>query len=44
MSAPTSDGEVVLEAFTTLMGHEGETSSKIKLDAETGQVTRAAAD
>ena len=32
-------GEVVLEASTTLMGQEGEASTKIKLDAGTGQVT-----
>jgi acyl dehydratase len=37
-------GEVVLEAFTTLMGQEGEASAKIKFDAVTGQVTRAAVD
>ncbi len=36
------NGEVVMEAFTTLMGQEGEQSSKIKFDADTGQVTRAA--
>ena len=37
-------GEVVLEASTTLMGQEGEASAKIKFDAVTGQVTRAAVD
>jgi len=37
-------GEMVLEAFTTLMGQQGEASAKIKFDAVTGQVTRAAAD
>ena len=49
-SAPTSsitrnvctdeDGEVVLEAFTTLMGHEGDNSISVKWDPETGQVVR----
>jgi hypothetical protein len=37
-------GEMVLEAFTTLMGQQGESSAKIKFDAATGQVTRAAVD
>ena len=37
-------GDVVLEASTTLMGQEGEASAKIKFDAVTGQVTRAAVD
>jgi acyl dehydratase len=37
-------GEVVLEAFTTLMGQQGEHSAKIKFDAATGQITRAAED
>ncbi|WP_099025279.1 (3R)-hydroxyacyl-ACP dehydratase subunit HadC [Mycolicibacterium palauense] len=36
------DGEVVLEAFTTMMGQQGEQSAKIKFDRETGQVTRVA--
>jgi acyl dehydratase len=36
------DGEMVLEAFTTLMGQQGEHSAKIKFDTVTGQVTRAA--
>jgi hypothetical protein len=35
-------GEVVLEAFTTMMGQQGEESAKIKFDRETGQVTRVA--
>jgi len=35
-------GELVLEAFTTLMGQQGEESAKIKFDVETGQVTRVA--
>lgn len=35
-------GEVVLEAFTTLMGQQGDESAKVKFDVETGQVTRVA--
>lgn len=35
-------GEVVLEAFTTLMGHEGDNSISAKWDPETGQVVRTA--
>ncbi len=37
------DGEVVLEAFTTMMGHEGDNSVSVKWDPETGQVMRKAA-
>ena len=37
-------GELVLEAFTTLMGHEGDNSISVKCDPETGQVVRTAAD
>lgn len=37
------DGTVVMEAFTTLMGHEGENSISAKWDPETGQVIRTAA-
>ncbi len=33
-------GEVVMEAFTTLMGHEGENSISAGWDPETGQVLR----
>ena len=36
-------GEVVLEAFTTLMGHEGDNSIAVRWDPETGQVVRKAA-
>lgn len=36
------DGEVVMEAFTTLMGHEGDNSISAKWDPETGQVVRTA--
>jgi acyl dehydratase len=36
------DGEVVMEAFTTLMGHEGDNSISAKWDPETGQVIRTA--
>jgi acyl dehydratase len=39
----TTDGEVVMEAFTTLMGHEGDNSVNMKWDPETGQVVRTAA-
>jgi len=39
----TADGEIVLEAFTTLMGHEGDNSISVKWDPETGQVVRTAA-
>jgi len=35
--------EIVLEAFTTLMGHEGDNSIEMKWDAESGQVMRTAA-
>jgi acyl dehydratase len=33
-------GELLLEAFTTLMGHEGDNSIQLKWDKETGQVVR----
>ncbi|OBI81893.1 (3R)-hydroxyacyl-ACP dehydratase subunit HadC [Mycobacterium sp. E740] len=33
-------GEVVMEAFTTLMGHEGDNSISAGWDPKTGQVTR----
>jgi acyl dehydratase len=36
------NGEMVLEAFTTLMGHEGDDSISVKWDAESGQVMRKA--
>ena len=36
------DGTVVMEAFTTLMGHEGDNSISAKWDPETGQVIRTA--
>ncbi|MEB3021435.1 (3R)-hydroxyacyl-ACP dehydratase subunit HadC [[Mycobacterium] crassicus] len=36
------DGEVVLEAFTTMMGHDGDDSVSLKWDAESGQVVRTA--
>jgi acyl dehydratase len=35
-------GEVVLEAYTTMMGHEGDDSINLKWDTETGQVVRTA--
>jgi acyl dehydratase len=36
------DGEVVLEAYTTLMGHEGDNSISVKWDPASGQVVRTA--
>lgn len=35
-------GEVVIESYTTLMGHEGDNSIQLKWDKETGQVVRTA--
>ncbi len=35
-------GEVVLEAYTTVMGHEGSDSVQLKWDMESGQVVRTA--
>ncbi|MGB8408185.1 MAG: (3R)-hydroxyacyl-ACP dehydratase subunit HadC [Mycobacterium sp.] len=37
------DGDVIMEAFTTLMGHEGDNSVSVHYDRETGQVLRSAA-
>ena len=37
-----ADGEVVMESYTTLMGHEGDNSISVKWDPETGQVMRKA--
>ena len=37
-----NDGELVLEAYTTMMGHEGDDSINLKWDAESGQVVRTA--
>ncbi len=37
-------GELLLEAFTTMMGQQGENSTQIKFDVATGQVTRVAVD
>ncbi len=36
------DGELVLEAYTTVMGHEGDSSIQLKWDLESGQVVRTA--
>ncbi len=36
------DGEVVLESYTTLMGHEGDNSIQLRWDAESGQIVRTA--
>jgi hypothetical protein len=38
----SDDGEVLIEAFTTLMGQEGPHLAQLKFDPATGQVTRAA--
>lgn len=35
-------GEVLLSAYTTLMGHEGDDSIQLRWDKETGQVVRTA--
>jgi acyl dehydratase len=35
-------GELVLEAYTTLMGQQGEESARLKWDKESGQVVRTA--
>ena len=35
-------GEVVIEAYTTVMGHEGDDSINLKWDMESGQVVRTA--
>ena len=35
-------GDMVLEAFTTLMGHEGDNSISVKWDPETGEIVRKA--
>lgn len=35
-------GQVVLEGYTTLMGHQGDNSIQLKWDKETGQVMRTA--
>jgi acyl dehydratase len=36
------DGEPILVAYTTLMGHEGDNSIQLRWDKETGQVVRTA--
>jgi acyl dehydratase len=36
------NGELLLEAYTTLMGHEGDSSIQLKWDKESGQVVRTA--
>jgi acyl dehydratase len=35
-------GEVVMESYTTVMGHEGDDSINLKWDMESGQVVRTA--
>ncbi|MGW0161223.1 (3R)-hydroxyacyl-ACP dehydratase subunit HadC [Mycobacterium sp. NPDC003323] len=37
------NGDVVMEAYTTLMGHEGDNSVSVRYDRESGQVLRTAA-
>jgi acyl dehydratase len=37
-----NDGELMLEAYTTLMGQQGDGSAKLKWDKESGQVIRTA--
>jgi acyl dehydratase len=37
-----NDGELVLESYTTVMGHEGDNSIQLKWDMESGQVVRTA--
>jgi acyl dehydratase len=36
------NGDLYLEAFTTLMGHEGDDSISLKYDLESGQIVRTA--
>ena len=36
------NGELVLESYTTVMGHEGDNSVNLKWDMESGQVVRTA--
>jgi acyl-CoA thioesterase FadM len=36
------DGTIVMEAFTVMMGHEGDNSISVRWDPETGQVVRTA--
>ncbi|MDD4865899.1 MAG: (3R)-hydroxyacyl-ACP dehydratase subunit HadC [Mycobacterium sp.] len=36
------DGELVMEAYTTLMGHQGDDSIQLRWDAQSGQVVRIA--
>ena len=35
-------GELIMEAYTTLMGQQGDNSTQIKWDPESGQVMRKA--
>ncbi|MGA9493851.1 MAG: (3R)-hydroxyacyl-ACP dehydratase subunit HadC [Mycobacterium sp.] len=35
-------GELVMEAYTTVMGHEGDNSINLKWDKESGQIVRTA--
>jgi acyl dehydratase len=37
-----ANGELVLESYTTVMGHEGDNSVNLKWDMESGQIVRTA--
>src|ERR1700739_4390672 len=41
-SLTNDDGELVLEPYTTLMGHQGDDSIQLRWDKESGQVVRTA--
>ena len=36
------DGEVLMESYTTLMGHEGDASIELRWDKDSGQIVRTA--
>jgi acyl-CoA thioesterase FadM len=38
----SESGELIMESFTTMMGHEGDNSISVKWDPESGQVIRKA--
>jgi acyl dehydratase len=41
-SVSNDDGELVLEGYTTLMGHQGDNSIQLRWDKESGQIVRTA--
>jgi len=41
-SVTNDDGELVLEGYTTVMGHQGDNSIQLRWDKESGQVVRTA--